>query len=198
MGGGEESVRMDPYYLCTFDILDYARDFDCDPCSIVAEEEPKAPIHNTGQEDVDLDSSEDVSYQISSQDGERRKANSNDEDLQGLSDEEEFLDTLEEELLEAEHRRCGKHIYQAWAKKWRGTERRKNFGLLLSLPLRHAKSKFISYHKPESQVKNAADVTRDLGFKAKSLRWKGKQAISTLQLEKSRIGHMMTRRNTSQ
>ncbi len=36
-----------------------------------------------------------MSYQISSQDGERRKANSNDEDLQGLSDEEEFLDTLE-------------------------------------------------------------------------------------------------------
>ncbi|KAF2316116.1 hypothetical protein GH714_041175 [Hevea brasiliensis] len=38
----------------------------------------------------------------------------------------------------------------------------------------HATSKFIPHHRPEPLVKNVVKVTRDLGFKAKSLRWKGK------------------------
>ncbi|KAF2323854.1 hypothetical protein GH714_001573 [Hevea brasiliensis] len=38
-----------------------------------------------------------------------------------------LIHVIEEELPEAEHRRYGRHIYQAWAKKWRGTKRRKKF-----------------------------------------------------------------------
>lgn len=41
-----------------------------------------------------------------------------------------LVSAIKEELPDAEHRRCGKHIYQAWAKKWRGEERRKRFRLI--------------------------------------------------------------------
>ncbi|KAF2283799.1 hypothetical protein GH714_015971 [Hevea brasiliensis] len=116
VGGGEESVRMDPDYLCIFDILDYARDFDCGKrfggevevvdLEVVAESvETKAcEPHAKAVDHFSEDSSEDVSYQIGSQEQESIENDSSDEDLQGLSDEEEFLSALEASDIDEELR----------------------------------------------------------------------------------------------
>ncbi|KAF2316202.1 hypothetical protein GH714_041543 [Hevea brasiliensis] len=64
----------------------FSKGFNIDPYSVVVEEELKSPIHNADQEDIDLDSSEDGSYQIGSQERESIEDDSSDEDLRGSVD----------------------------------------------------------------------------------------------------------------
>ncbi|KAF2318462.1 hypothetical protein GH714_007978 [Hevea brasiliensis] len=77
----------------------YSQCVDADPCDAVVEEELEALIDNDAQQDHDLhlrdDSSEDESYQIGSKEGDSIEDDTSDEDLKGLSDEEEFQDTFE-------------------------------------------------------------------------------------------------------
>lgn len=41
-----------------------------------------------------------------------------------------LIPAIEEELLDTEHKRYGRHIYQAWVKKWKGAEWRKKFWVI--------------------------------------------------------------------